>query len=373
MMTEPLQYPPGPRPGWLPGEPLRAFRRDPLGFLLDQAQKFGDICSWNMRTQRAFLLNHPDFIQAVLATDQENFTSGQALHELGILHTVEKPGDEKGLHPYQPQQSHPAFEPRRIDECAEYMAGDVARQVRSWQDGQEIDIHQEMTRLVTASAARAMLDMEINRTAHGQFGRMNGTLKLFMAGHATTANALAWTWFLLAQHPEAEARLYAELEQVFSGRRPAVEDCSRLVYTRSVFCEALRLYPPVWVIGRQALADYPLGGYGIPAGATLLVSPWVMQHDARYFPEPFRFDPLRWTEQASASRPLFSFFPFGGGGGACLGEALAWKTAILLLGTLAQRWSMRPTGNQVLALQPTIPLRPRHAIRLTLAARSPNP
>lgn len=151
-------------------------------------------------------------------------------------------------------------------------------------------------------------------------------LTLFLAGHETTATALTWTWYLLSQHPEIEARLHVELDSVLGGRTPDVSDLPRLVYAEKVLAESMRLYPPAWVIGRRALADCELSCCHIPAGALILLSQYVMHHDKRFFPDPARFDPERWTPEAKAARPKFCYFPFGSGSRQCIGEALpGWR------------------------------------------------
>jgi cytochrome P450 len=191
-------------------------------------------------------------------------------------------------------------------------------------------------------------------------------LTLFLAGHETTANALTWTWYLLSQNQAAAERLHAELEQVLGGHPPSAADVDRLPYTRQVFSEAMRLYPPAWVVGRQALADYPLRDYIIPAGANLLMSQWVVHHDPRFYPEPQRFEPDRWMPAAQAQRPKFAYFPFGGGPRLCIGEPFAWMEGILILATLAQAWRPRLAPDQTIDLLPRITLRPRYGMRMLL-------
>jgi cytochrome P450 len=190
-------------------------------------------------------------------------------------------------------------------------------------------------------------------------------LTIFLAGHETTANALSWTWYLLARHPEAEAALHAELDRVLAGRLPTVEDVPALRYTEMVLAESMRLYPPAWGIGRRALAAYPLDRYTLPAGATVIMSAYVMQRDPRYYLEPERFDPERWTPEARAARPRFAYFPFGGGARVCIGEGFAWLEGILLLATLAQRWKLRLVPGHPVTPQPLITLRPRGGIWMT--------
>ncbi len=195
-------------------------------------------------------------------------------------------------------------------------------------------------------------------------------MTIFLAGHETTANALTWTWYLLAQNPEAETKLHAELDAVLGGRAPTAEDLPRLPYTEQVLAEAMRLYPPAWVLGRRALADYEVGGYRVPAGSIVLLSQYVMHRDARYFPDPLRFDPERWTPEAKATRPQFSYFPFGGGPRRCIGEGFAWLEGILVIATLAQRWRMRLVPSHPVALQPMVTLRPKYGMRMTLERRT---
>lgn len=194
-------------------------------------------------------------------------------------------------------------------------------------------------------------------------------MTLFLAGHETTANALAWTWFLLAEHPEVDLRLAAELDRVLGGRPPTLDDLPALPYTRMVFSEAMRLYPPAWLLGRRAARDCSIGGYGIPRGAVVLVSQWVVHHDPRWYPDPFRFDPDRWAADVPA-RPKYAYFPFGGGPRRCVGEAFAWAEGLLVLATLAQGWRMRLVPGHPVVPDPLITLRPRHGIRVVLERRA---
>lgn len=197
-------------------------------------------------------------------------------------------------------------------------------------------------------------------------------MTLFIAGHETTANAMTWTWYLLSQHPEVETKLHGELDAVLGNRLPSAEDVSRLSYTRKVFTESIRLYPPAWTIGRRALNDYNVSQYRIPANSMIFMSPYVMQHDARYFPNPEVFDPERWTPEAQAARPKFSYFPFGGGPRQCIGEAFAWMEGVLLIATIAQRWKLRLVPGHPIAMQPLVTLRPKHGMRMVVERRKTN-
>ncbi|HEU0076556.1 MAG TPA: cytochrome P450, partial [Longimicrobiaceae bacterium] len=194
-------------------------------------------------------------------------------------------------------------------------------------------------------------------------------LTLFLAGHETTANALAWTWHLLAENPQAEAALHAELDTVLDGRLPTVDDLPALPYTRAVLAESMRVFPPAYVVGRQPLRDMEIGGFRVEEGSIVLMSPWVIQRDPRWWPDPLRFDPGRWTPEMEAGLPRFAYFPFGGGPRKCIGEGFAWTEEILVLATLAARWRVRPVPGHPVAPEPMITLRPRHGIRAALERR----
>jgi cytochrome P450 len=199
-------------------------------------------------------------------------------------------------------------------------------------------------------------------------------LTIFLAGHETTANAMSWTWYLLSEHREVEARLHREIDEVLEdGRLPGAEDVARLRYTEMVLAESMRLYPPAWAIGRLSIGEHKIAGYLLPPRSLVLMSPYVMHRDERYFPEPERFDPERWTPAEREARPQFAYFPFGGGARRCIGEGFAWMEGILLLATLAQRFSLRHVPSHKVGLQPAITLRPKGGMPMTLQQRSKEP
>lgn len=190
-------------------------------------------------------------------------------------------------------------------------------------------------------------------------------LTLFLAGHETTANALTWAWYLLAQNHEADSRLRAEVDAALGSRPPGAQDLATLPYTGAVFAEALRLFPPAWAIGRRTLEDVELGGYTVPKGCVVLLSPYVTQRDARWFPEPEAFRPERWLEEDEA-RPKFAYFPFGGGARVCIGERFAGMEGALLLATIAQRWQFRLAPGQRVEHKAQITLRPKYGMRMVV-------
>jgi len=194
-------------------------------------------------------------------------------------------------------------------------------------------------------------------------------LTLFLAGHETTANALTWTWYLLSQNPACEARLHAEIDEVLQGRAPTYDDLPNLRYTEKVLTESMRIFPPVWAIGRMAVETVRLNDVEIAPKSIVIVSPYVMHRNAKYYPEPERFDPERWTPEAKKARPQFSYFPFGGGSRLCIGERFAWMEGVLILATVAQKWKLRLDPGQKVEPQPIITLRTKYGMRMAVEAR----
>jgi cytochrome P450 len=198
-------------------------------------------------------------------------------------------------------------------------------------------------------------------------------LTIFLAGYETVANALTWTWYLLSQNPEVEARLHAELDAVLGTgtetRLPTLVDYPNLRYTEQVFAESMRLYPPAWAMGRMSTREVHLGPYNIPAGAHIFFSQYVMSRTPEYFPDPLRFDPDRFTPEAKAGRPKFTYFPFGGGNRQCIGESFAWMEGVFSIATIAQRWRMSYLGAAPPIPQAKITLRPRDPLLMQLTPR----
>jgi cytochrome P450 len=198
-------------------------------------------------------------------------------------------------------------------------------------------------------------------------------LTIFLAGYETVANALTWTWYLLSQHPDIEAKLHAELDTVLGTgpqqRLPTLADYPSLRYTEQVFAESMRLYPPAWAMGRMATSEVHLGPYNIPKGAHVFFSQYIMGRDPRYFPDPLRFEPDRFTPEAKAARPKFTYFPFGGGSRQCIGESFAWMEGVFSIATIAQRWRMSYPSRIPPVPQAKITLRPRDPLRMRVIPR----
>src|SRR5215510_1633896 len=442
-------YPPGPR-SLVPGSALISFRLHPIKFLTTLASDYGDVAYFGAGSQHYFFINNPDYIKAVLVTNQASFKKGRGLEQAKRMLGNGLLTSEGEFHHRQRRLAQPAFHRDRVARYATMMVEYADRmQHERWSEGATLDIAKEMMHLTLAIVGKTLFDTETEREAEqvrqalsesmkrfnrfmlpfaefldrlplpgnrryhqarnlldsiiyriiderrrsgqdrgdllsmllraqdeeGDGGRMTDlqlrdeAITIFLAGHETTANTLTWTWYLLSEHPDIEQRLHRELDSVLAGRLPTAEDFPRLPYTEMVITEAIRLYPPAWILGRRALKDYKLGPYVVPAGAIVIMSPYVMHHDPRYFPDPSRFDPDRWTPEARASRPQFSYFPFGGGPRRCIGEGFALMESIMVLATLAQKWSLRRAPDQPIALQPLITLRPRHGMRMVLMSR----
>jgi cytochrome P450 len=440
--------PPGPRPV-IPIVNLLALRRDPIKFLTNLTERYGDLVYFKLGPQPVVLVNNPDYIRDILVTSNRNFMKGEGLQRAKRLLGEGLLTSEGEFHLRQRRLAQPAFHRQRIAGYAATMVEYAGLACDQWRVGETRDVSREMMRLTLAIAGKTLFDADVEgeadeigkalTTTFELFNRLtlpfaqllerlplpasrrfqkarerldatiyriinerrasgedrgdllsmliaardeegdgsgmtdeqlrDEAMTIFLAGHETTANALTWTWYLLSQHPEIEARFHAEVDEVLKGGLPTAEDYPRLRYTEMVFAEAMRLYPPAWIIGRRALGDYRIDGYTIPARSILLLSQYVTHHDARFFPDPFRFDPERWTPEARDSRPKFSYFPFGGGPRVCIGESFAWMEGALVLATIAQRFRMRLAPGHPVEKQPLVTLRPKHGMRMVLEAR----
>ncbi len=398
------------------------------------AREYGDIVAFKLGRQDVVLLNHPDYVKDVLVTRHRQFHKGGPLQRAKRLLGEGLLTSEGDQHLQRRRLAQPAFHRARIAAYARAISDHGARTGARWQHGATVDMAGEMMRLTLGVVSKTLFDADMEAEAdelaqafaealeyynlvtwtpeaterfarvrhrldtlvyrlvdeRQQSGSDRGDLlsmllaehhmtneqlrdelmTIFVAGHETVANALTWTWYLLSQHPEAETRMHAELHEALWGRQPDYNDLVHLPYTRQVFAESMRLYPPGWVIGRTALSDYEVGGYVVPAGTVVLISQYVMHRDPRFYPDPERFDPDRWTPEAVASRPKYAYFPFGGGVRQCIGESMAWMEGVLLIATLAQDWTPRLLDGHPVGTRPLVTLRPRHGMKMTLQKRT---
>jgi cytochrome P450 len=195
-------------------------------------------------------------------------------------------------------------------------------------------------------------------------------MTLFLAGHETTALTLSWAWYLLAKNSESERRFHEELDDVLGDRLPTMDDLPRLKYCEKIARESMRLYPPAYGLGREAIDECEVGGFRMPRKTQVFMFQWVTQRDSRFFEEPDEFHPERWTEEFSNSLPKYAYFPFGGGPRFCIGNAFAMMEIILVLATIGQRFRLTLAPNQTVTILPAMSLRPRDGIRMKPERRS---
>ncbi|MDP8956449.1 MAG: cytochrome P450 [Actinomycetota bacterium] len=444
-----VERPPGPGNLFRRGE-LFSARRDPLGFLMSVADRYGDISFFKGGPFEVYFLTHPDHVRDVLTTHHHRFMKGQGIQEMKRLLGEGLLTSEDPLHKRQRRLIQPMFHHSRISAYGDVMARYADDVANSWSDGEILDVHEQMMRLTLSIVGKCLFDTDIGdsaarrirdaltaaldlfgkfqsfpftdllmrlpiparrrffearesldsivfgmireRHATGDRGDLLSTLlsvqdeersggmsdqqvrdeamTILLAGHETTANALTWTWYLLSQHPNVERKLHDEIDGVLHDRLPSADDLPRLPYAERVLAEAMRLYPPAWVLGRKALDDHQVDGYVIPAGSLVLLSPYVVHHDARWFPDPYGFDPDRWTQEEQRSRPKHTYFPFGGGPRLCIGESFAWMEGILVMVTLARQWRMRLARGHPIGLQAAVTLRPKHGMRMAVERRN---
>lgn len=433
---------------------LPALRRDPLAFLCDLAQEYGDLVRLPLPGNEAYLLNHPDLIEGLLVRHQSHLLKSRGQARTKVLFGEGLLTSEGQRHLDHRRLIQPAFHKARLAAYGDIMAALARGRGAGWarlgaaqgdEEGVTLDMAQEMSHLTmaivgqtlfgetfeqeAATISEAVTDasqiflllmlpfseflerlplptMRRFRAARGQLQKIvqrlirerqergeqsddllgmlldkrggqglseqeveDEVMTIFLVGHDTLATALTWTWILLARHPAILASLQAELDELLGDAPPSAHDVPKLPYTRMVLAEAMRLYPPVWTIGRRVQEPITVAGYHIPVNSTLFASQWVMQHDARYYPNPYKFDPLRWTTEAEATRPRFSYFPFGGGRRICIGERFAWLEGTLILATLAQQWSPSLASEAPITPEPLIILRPRGKVMMRMRKR----
>lgn len=435
---------PGP-PGTFGLRNILRFTADPLGLLRDLTDRYGDVVEMKVLGTSWFLLNHPEHIEEALvkrARVMGRDTYVEILERTLGLGLLTSDGE---LWKRQRKLMAQAFTPKRIDGYAETMV-EVTDRGLPWRDGEEIDIHAEMSRVTMEVVAKVLFGTGMSRQdvalvrdsmetvaefyanspeamtklagwvptprnlrLNAAVERIDGLLyriigerrgsgerkddllgtlvaacdeggegmtdqqlrdeaiTLFLAGHETTALALAHTLYAVSKHPEVERRLIAEIDEVLGGRLPTTADVKRLGYVERVIKEGMRLYPPVWTTGREVSEEVTIGGYRIPARSQLLMSEWIVHRDPRWFPNPEAFDPDRW-EQAD-DLPRYAYFPFGGGPRVCIGNHFAMMEAILIMAVVMQRYHLELLPGQQLELVPSVTLRAKRGMRMRVTER----
>ncbi len=234
-----------------------------------------------------------------------------------------------------------------------------------------IAAHREQHR-DSGSLLDMMLAASPNRSPEAERSLRDQVITIFLAGYETVANALSWTWYLLSQNRECERRFHDEIDRELQGRLPTFDDVPRLRYVEMVLAESMRLYPPAWAMGRYARAEFRLGEFFLPAKTTVLMSQFVTHRDPRFFPDPLRFDPERFTPEARSRRTKLTYFPFGAGVRQCIGESFAQMEGVLLLATLAQRWKLSLAPGHRVEPEPLITLRPKYGMKMSVERRTPS-
>lgn len=439
--------PPGPKGHWLMGN-LSDFRRDILGLFTQTAREYGDVVRFRLPNMPAYLIIHPDQIEYVLVTANRNFKKHKIWRQLLSLFGNGLLTSEGDFWIRQRRLAQPAFHRNQIALYGNTMVDFTQRMLRSWENGKECDVHQEMMTLTIQIVAMTLFSADLRKEApdvgyameivmqefQERFGRpfvipefipTPGNLRfrkaiqqfdeiiydiirkrrtsgedtgdllsmllhaqdedgsrmtdhhlrdeiitLFLAGHETTAIALSWTWYLLALHPEIEKKLLEEIQGVLGGRLPTVNDLQNLRYAEMVILESMRLYPPAYGFGREAISDCEIGGYHVPSGTTIFMSQWVTQRDPRFFDSPLEFRPERWEKELVKKIPKYAYFPFSGGPRQCIGNSFAMMEAVLLLVTVLQEFHLDIVPNHPVVPQPSITLRPQYGVKVILKRRS---
>jgi cytochrome P450 len=251
----------------------------------------------------------------------------------------------------------------------------VRKSVRARSDLDALIYEMVAERRRRGGVRKDLLSMLIGSEADGTAGGLTDreirdeAMTLLLAGHETTANALMWTWYLLSQSPDVAAGVHEEVDRVLMGNPPTVGAVDALPCITRVVTESARLFPPVWAIGRRAKERCEIGGYDVPARSLVFMSQWTMHRDPRFYGDPERFMPDRWTPAFRSSLPKHAFFPFGGGPRLCIGESFAWMELVLIVATIARRWDLRLVPGHPIATQPLLTLRSKHGMRMIPHAR----
>lgn len=437
--------PPGPRGNFLLGN-MPMLGGNALATLEGWAREFGDIFSYRAVSLRVCYVTHPDFIEDVLVTRNQNFIKGVGMRLNPRFFGQGLLTSEGELWRRQRRLMQPAFHRRQIGRYGQVMVECTQKMLESWRPGEIRDLQSEMDHLTIEIVARVLFNLDLTnlmekleaagRAVHARVARgpalvyalrylptpinvryvwtvsrlekaiyqiirereksgrsgddllsvliqardENGEamserqvrdelMTVIGAGNDTTTLTLCYVWYLLAQHPEIQARLLAELDEVLGGRLPEVEDLPRLPYTAKVIKESIRLYPPIWAFVREAVEAFDIGGYRLPARTNFVLPPWIVQRDPRFFEHPQEFRPERWTEEFERGLPKFAYFPFGGGQRTCIGASLAKMQTSLMLATMAQRFRCRLAPGFDLKLRPTITLQPKNGIAIVIKKR----
>lgn len=411
---------------------LKDFRTDLLAWLLDCARTYGDFVPARLAVRRGYLVSGPDLVADVLVRKHQDFRKvfllrNNRLFLGGGLLTSEGERWKRNR-----RLTQPSFHHDRIADYTNVIVDESAKLADGWRSGDVIDAQDEMAVLTLPIITRTLFggsEVRIDDVATGldviqqrmkeryqalvplpdtawtprnvrlrrAVKRLDGVIAeliarrqgllgelskagmtdaelrdevmtMLFAGHETTALTLSWVWYLLSEHPHEEWKLHDELDAVLGGHPPTAEDVPKLEGVTRLVKEVMRLYPPVYAFGRDARTDTEVGEHRIKRGQTVIIAPWVLHRDPRFFPEPDEFRPDRWTPEFERGLPKFAYCPFGGGARMCMGKGFAMTEAVLAIATIAQRFRLRHKGDPV-ELWPTFTLRSRHGMPMVLEER----
>ncbi|MFN8167503.1 MAG: cytochrome P450 [Candidatus Nanopelagicales bacterium] len=443
---------------------LLAQRESPNHLFEAAARAHGPVAHLRMAGDEVYLLSDPDLITEVFLTRAREVMKGRGLQATRPLLGNGLLTSEGEFHLRQRRLAQPGFHRQRIESYAAQMVVEAERHSARWEDGERVDMVDEMTSLTFAIVGRTLFDSDLTGDAKtfgdtleeliNGFGQLSAignerlvralpqgrrllakvddldavvariiaehradlaagverpdlitwmieahdteaaerfgetmtdeqlrdeVMTMVLAGHETTAMALSWTWWLLSAHPAVHARLVEELVKVLADggtlRAPAYADLPALPFARAVVSEAIRLYPPAWIMGRRTLADMRVGGWDVPSGSIVLASPWVVHRDPRWWDSATSFVPSRWLDadgaydESAPGQPRGAWIPFGFGNRRCIGEQFAWTEAVLLVATIARHWRPELVPGSPVATRAAITLRPRHGLPMTLHRR----
>jgi cytochrome P450 len=439
----------------LPGPPRRAtlsmlarMARDRLSVMTSVSQQYGDAVRLRLGPKSLHFFNHPDHAKHVLIDNSGNYLKG-----IGLVHARRALGDglltsEGELWKAQRKTIQPVFKAKRIagktEVVAQEAAGLVAR-LRRHQDGEPLDIREEMTGLTLGVLGRTLLDADLGafesigesfevvqdqaifemmslsavptwiplpkqlrfrraradldrivarlaaeRAAHptaegddilsrlieatkrepdaraGHQRMRDELVTLLLAGHETTASTLSWTFYLIDRYPQVWERLHAEAVEVLGDRLPTYEDLSKLKYTLMVIHEVMRLYPPVWLLPRQAREEDEIGGYRVAAGADVVICPYTLHRHPEFWESPEHFDPDRFDQHRAAGRPRYAYIPFGAGPRVCVGQSLALLEATIVIASVVRELRLAMVPGYDVRAEPMLTLRVRGGLPMTV-------
>src|SRR5215831_8586332 len=391
------------RPPWRDLVPLlRMFGTDILGALTLVRDQYGDFVRTRLPLHIYFVYD-PRANEEILLKKADSFRKDYTSRLLARVVGNGLLLSEGETWRRQRRLVQPAFHHQQLQSYAALMVGAVERAMAGWRDGETRDVHADMMAVTLDIVAESLFGTDVSAAAGDIGGIIDARKKsqearddllslligardegggqmtddqvrdeaiiLFLAGHETTALALTYALYLLATHPEQQARLGDELGRVLGGRSPGLADLDKLAFTEAVILESMRLYPPAWGIARESTASVEIAGFAFPKGATFVMSTWAVHRDPRIFEDPAAFKPERWANDLQKRLPRFAYFPFGGGPRVCIGNRFAMMEAKLVLAVAAQRFRFAPTATTSLSLLPSATLRPRHGVRLQLVTR----